>query len=430
MAHDPIQGSYQVISRNRQRQEGIWGSFSTLRPSEGYMGEAFQLVQQSSGAASGVSSDFARFVMSLHELVLAGDRDEAIRSAVRLCGIQFDAPVASWHALPGEEASLLYATYGLDTDSSPVLESDMGLVATDHDSDIAELRRRFGAVTGRTNSMVLKARDVIFLIASYEDDPTPPFGLEPLLSALLDLVDEAALSRKRGENLDMSLALTAHELRSPLLSVKAAIETSLLDDPPTVKKPDVNGGNNLTTELLARAQHEIGHLAETCETLLFWAVDDNALEFDPVDLTQTVTAAMQACSHERNFHAIAFERPAERISVPGSPAHLRVAITNLIRNALYYSPPGETVDVAIQQLTRSIRITVTDKGPGVPQGQHRSIFDPFVRGLGGTSPRSGRGLGLFIAKRVVEGHRGRIWTDTRERGAKFVIELPRAKESP
>jgi signal transduction histidine kinase len=142
-----------------------------------------------------------------------------------------------------------------------------------------------------------------------------------------------------------------------------------------------------------------------------------------------VTAAMHACSHERNFHAIVFEPPAERISVPGSPKHLRVAITNLIRNALYYSPPGESVEVAIQQLTRSIRITVTDKGPGVPQGQHRSIFDPFVRGLGGTSPRSGRGLGLFIAKRVVEGHRGRIWTDTRERGAKFVIELPRAKES-
>jgi signal transduction histidine kinase len=391
------------------------------------MGEAFQLVQQSNGPPSGAPSDFARFVMSLHELVLADDRNEAIRSAVRLCGIQFDAPVASWHALPGEKASILYATYGLDSDSKPVLESDMGLVATDDDSDIAELRRRFGAVTGRSNSMVLKARDVIILVASYEDDPTPPFGLEPLLSTLLDLVDEAATSRKRGENLDMSLALTAHELRSPLLSVKAAIETSLLDDPADQK--DINGGNNLTSQLLSRAQHEIGHLAETCETLLFWAVDDNALEFDPVDLVQTVTAAMQACSHERNFHAIVFEPPAPRISVPGSPAHLRVAITNLIRNALYYSPPGETVDVAIQQLTRSIRITVTDKGPGVPQGQHRSIFDPFVRGLGGTSPRSGRGLGLFIAKRVVEGHRGRIWTDTRERGAKFVIELPRAKES-
>jgi len=367
--------------------------------------------------------------MSMHELALSDDRDEAIRSAVRLCGIQFDAPAAAWHALPGEEASLLHATYGLDTDSTPVLESEMGLVASNDESDIVELRRRFGAVTGRSNAMVLKARDVIILVSSLEDDPTPPFGLEPLLSAMFELVDEASLSRKRGENLDMSLALTAHELRSPLLSVKAAIETSLLDGDPIGEKADINGGNNLTTQLLARAQHEIGHLAETCETLLFWAVDDNALEFDPVDLAQTVTAAMHACSHERNFHSIVFDPPSERISVPGSLAHLRVAITNLIRNALYYSPPGETVDVAIQQLTRSIRITVTDKGPGVPQGQHRSIFDPFVRGLGGTSPRSGRGLGLFIAKRVVEGHRGRIWTDTRERGAKFVIELPRAKES-
>ncbi len=392
------------------------------------MGEAIQLMQENS-AANRASSDLERIIMSMNELAQADDRDDAIRSAVRLCGIQFDAPAAAWHALPGEEASLLHASHGLNPDAKPVLESDMGLVATGDESDIVKLRRRFGAVTGRSNAMVLHARGVVILISSFEDDPTTPFGLEPLVSTMLELVDEATVSRKRGENLDMSLALTAHELRSPLLSVKAAIETSLLDGNPIDEKSDVNGGNNLTTQLLSRAQHEIGHLAETCETLLFWAVDDNALEFDPVDLAQTVTAAMQACSHERNFHAIVFEPPAERISVPGSPNHLRVAITNLIRNALYYSPPGESVDVAIQQLTRSIRITVTDKGPGVPQGQHRSIFDPFVRGLGGTSPRSGRGLGLFIAKRVVEGHRGRIWTDTRERGAKFVIELPRAKES-
>jgi len=392
------------------------------------MGEAFQLAQQRDTAEK-TSADLARFVMSMHELVLADDRDDAIRSAVRLCGIQFDAPAAAWHALPGEEASLLHATYGLDSDARPVLESELGLVASSDEASVADLRRRFGAVSGRSDAMVLKARDVIILVASFEDEPTPPFGLEPLVAQIFELVDEAARSRKRSENLDISLALTAHELRSPLLSVKAAIESSLLEAGPTDANSDVNGGNSLTTELMTRAQYEVGHLAETCETLLYWAVDDNALEFDPVDLAQTVTAAMQACSHERNFHAIAFERPDERISVPGSPNHLRVAISNLIRNALYYSPPGEAVVVDIEQLTRSIRITVTDKGPGVPKGQHRSIFDPFVRGLGGTSPRSGRGLGLFIAKRVVEGHRGRIWTDTRERGAKFVIELPRAKES-
>jgi len=392
------------------------------------MGEAFQLVHQK-GAADRASSDLARFIMSLHELMLADDRDEAIRSAVRLCGIQFDAPAAAWHALPGEQASLLHASYGLDSDSQPVLESDLGLVASDDETHLAALRHRFAAVTGRADAMVLSARNVLILIATHDSEPEPFFGLEPLLAQVFELVDQASLSRKRAENLDISLALTAHELRSPLLSVKAAIETSLLDDIPDGRGADVNGGNNLTTELLTRAGVEIGHLAETCETLLYWAVDDNALDFDPVDLAQTVTAAMQACSHERNFHAIVFEPPADRVSVPGSPAHLRVAISNLVRNALYYSPPGEPVVVAIEQLTRSVRITVTDAGPGIPKGQHRSIFDPFVRGLGSTSPRSGRGLGLFIAKRVVEGHSGRIWTDMRELGAKFVIELPRAEES-
>lgn len=388
------------------------------------MGETFRLAQRD--IAEKPSADFARFVMSMHELVLADDRDEAIRSAVRLCGIQFEAPAAAWDALPGEEASLLHATYGLSSDARPVLESELGLVATGKEA-IDNLRRHFGMVSGRSDAMVLKARDVIILVASFEDDPTPPIGLEPLISQVLELVDESARSRKRGENLDISLALTAHELRSPLLSVKAAIETSLLNDD-SDRSSDVNW-SSLTTELLTRAQYEIGHLAETCETLLFWAVDDDALEFDSVDLIQTVSAAIESCSHERNFPAISFERPTERVSVSGSPNHLRVAISNLIRNALYYSPPGESVFVSIQQLTRSTRITVTDQGRGVPKGQHRSIFDPFIRGMGDTSPRSGRGLGLFIAKRVVEGHRGRIWADSRERGAKFVIELPRVKES-
>jgi signal transduction histidine kinase len=364
----------------------------------------------------------------MHELVLAEDRDEAIRSAVRLCGIQFDAPAAAWHQLPEQEAALLYATYGFDTDSKPALEADRGLVAGSEDAHIEDLRRRFAAVTGRADALVVKAHPVIIMVGSSEQDPTLPFGFEPLLAQTFELVDEASRSRKRGENLEISLALTAHELRSPLLSVKAAIETSLLDED-DLPEPVVDQGRTLTAQLLTRAHDELGHLAETCETLLFWAIDDNALEFDPVDISQTVLAAIRACSHERNFEAIVFEPPRELVMVPGSPKHLRVAVSNLIRNALYYSPQGEKVVVAIEQLTRSIRITVTDTGPGVPKGQHRSIFDPFVRGLGNTSPRSGRGLGLFIAKRVVEGHRGRIWTDARERGAKFVIDLPLAKES-
>ena len=77
------------------------------------MGEAIQLMQEN-GAANRASSDLERILMSMHELAQADDRDDAIRSAVRLCGIQFDAPAAAWHALPGEEASLLHASHGLN----------------------------------------------------------------------------------------------------------------------------------------------------------------------------------------------------------------------------------------------------------------------------------------------------------------------------
>ncbi|MGH2751103.1 MAG: sensor histidine kinase [Actinomycetota bacterium] len=369
--------------------------------------------------------------MSLHELVTTDDRDQAIRSAVRLCGVQFNAPAAAWQDLPGGHAAVLHASYGFDTDSKPVLEGELGLAASSNapTGDLRALRRRFGTIAGRCDAMVLRARSVFILVASNEADPEPPLGLEPLVSQTFDLVEEASLARKRTENLDMSLALTAHELRGPLLSVKAALETSLIDEDASSRGAALDRGTNLTAQLLTRAHRELGSLAETCETLLFWAVDDRSLEFDAIGLSKTMQTAMRACSHERNYHAIVFEPPENEVRMPGSPKHLRVAFSNLIRNALYYSPPGEPVEIEIEQLTNHVRISVADKGPGVPMDQCKSIFDPFVRGLGNMSPRSGRGLGLFIAKRVIEGHRGRIWVDSRGRGAKFVVELPRTKES-
>lgn len=388
----------------------------------------------SHGAAVGVTSpDLDRFVTSMHEVVSSDTEVEAIRSIVRLCGVQFEAPAAAWHRATEETTLLLVSSYGLDTDSKPGLETEMSWLATDdifQPAELLNLRKRFACITGRRDAMALVAGDVLFLVGSPHDDPVAPIGFEALISQILDLVAEANRARRRNRDLDISLALTAHELRSPLLSAKAAIETSLIEDGFERASSSMDRGENETAQLLQRANHELGHLADMCDSLLSWAADESSVKFNSVEVDEVVLEAIGGCRHERKVEALAFLRPVQTIKVHASAEHICVAVSNLIRNALYYSPANSPVTVSIETHTNVAHIIVTDDGPGVPKGQHRSIFDPFVRGLGGETPRSGRGLGLFIAKRIVEGHGGSIWVASCERGASFVIELPLAEEGP
>ena len=102
---------------------------------------------------------------------------------------------------------------------------------------------------------------------------------------------------------------------------------------------------------------------------------------------------------------------------------LRAAVTDIVRNALDYSPPGSPVGVRVQERDGWVRIGVRDRGPGVPLPERASVFEPFVRGRNAPK-RVGTGLGLFIARRVVEAHGGEIWLESNGGGTTVVLQLP------
>jgi signal transduction histidine kinase len=89
-----------------------------------------------------------------------------------------------------------------------------------------------------------------------------------------------------------------------------------------------------------------------------------------------------------------------------------------------YSPPGTHVKVRVGSETGTARVVVRDRGPGVPTVDKELIFDPFSRGRVGRQSRPGFGLGLFIARRVLEAHGGSIFVRPNRSGATFVVELP------
>jgi signal transduction histidine kinase len=112
--------------------------------------------------------------------------------------------------------------------------------------------------------------------------------------------------------------------------------------------------------------------------------------------------------------------------VQADTGHLRSAVANVIRNALVYSPSESTVTVTVRSTDGRATLTVRDQGPGVPSAEQDSIFDPFIRGSAARLVRTGNGLGLFIARRVMEAHGGRIWLGSPRRGSVFHLELPLA----
>jgi signal transduction histidine kinase len=113
--------------------------------------------------------------------------------------------------------------------------------------------------------------------------------------------------------------------------------------------------------------------------------------------------------------------------VYGDAAQLRHAIDNIVRNALIYSPPDSPVAITIESEAGAVTVTVTDHGPGVPAAYRETIFDSFVRAGRGRHARGGHGLGLFIARQVVERHGGSIWLEPQRTGAMFRLRLPSAK---
>jgi two-component system, OmpR family, sensor histidine kinase VicK len=126
---------------------------------------------------------------------------------------------------------------------------------------------------------------------------------------------------------------------------------------------------------------------------------------------------------------LVFEAPANAPALAADPDKVRQVLSNLVENAVKYSPEGGTVTVSLVQHGDRLRFTVEDDGLGVPPEEQRRIFEKFYRldpqlsrGVGGT------GLGLYISRELVARMAGRIWVESDgRRGSRFVVELPRAE---
>ena len=216
--------------------------------------------------------------------------------------------------------------------------------------------------------------------------------------------------------LEDALVLAAHEIRTPLLAAKAAVERVLLAPESTD-----------AWSLLSRLVEGLDILARDLSGLLEWASGVRKLELEPSHVRWILEDAMQSLG-------IAMDRTRVRVSggeglvVTVNRRAMRVAVSNLIRNALAYSPDGSPVAIRVAAREGTVSITVANSGPGIPPVEHARVFDPFSRGRTGDG-WPGSGLGLYIVRRVVEAHRGRLLLESGGAGTAVTISLSMGEAS-
>ena len=228
---------------------------------------------------------------------------------------------------------------------------------------------------------------------------------------------------RRAERLRRELtANISHELRTPLTSIKGFAETLL-------------GGAMADEEacrrFLAIIDSEAARLMKLVDDLMDLSrLESRAVSMDPfpVRLDALVTAALSGMRPQADRHRIALRGTAEPATVQADRDRVLQVLTNLLDNAIKFTPEGGTVEVSVTSTPAEAVVSVTDTGRGIPADDLPRIFDRFYRVDRSRSREAGgTGLGLAIAKHIVEAHGGRISVASRlNAGSTFAFTLPLA----
>ncbi|MDO5055844.1 MAG: HAMP domain-containing sensor histidine kinase [Lautropia sp.] len=207
------------------------------------------------------------------------------------------------------------------------------------------------------------------------------------------------------------LAHASHELRSPLARIRMATEL-MMDDPA--------GAGGHAGEV-RQSIHELDELVE--EILLASRLDTDAGGEGPHDPVDIVALAAEEAARVEAELQVQGDIPAE---IPGELRLLRRLLRNLLENARRYHPPGgEPVLLSLVSSPEGLRMTVSDRGPGVPAAARERIFEAFYRVDGHSEQAGNVGLGLSLVRQIVRRHGGEVRHQPREGGGShFVVTLP------
>ena len=231
---------------------------------------------------------------------------------------------------------------------------------------------------------------------------------------------------------DEFIGIAAHELRTPLAIVKGFAQTLIVQTARS-KGPELSDWQMEALEGIDQATLRLVELTEDLLDVTRLQAGRLALHLEPTDvvaLTRRVVKRLQLTTEQ---HSLAIHTSLEHLVVDVDPRRMEQVLSNLIGNAIKYSPQGGPIELVIREDTvgKSALLSVRDEGIGIPIHQQARVFGRFARadnarayGIGGT------GLGLYLCRELVERHGGRIWFESTEgQGSTFFIALPIASDT-
>jgi signal transduction histidine kinase len=218
------------------------------------------------------------------------------------------------------------------------------------------------------------------------------------------------------------VATAAHELRTPLTSLQMAIHLCLEEaaGPLNAKQADLLGAAREDAERLKALVEDLLNVARIRSGRMSFAKA-------PIEVSELLSGVLAPQEREAESHGVSLrsEPAPEGLRVFADPGRLALVFSNLLGNALRYTPPGGNVDVRIRPGDKVVRFEVSDTGPGIPPEFQERVFDQFFQ-LPGTS--GGAGLGLHISKEIVHAHGGEIGVQSQPgQGSTFWFTLPLAE---
>ena len=346
----------------------------------------------------------------LQAMMLSGSARRTIRDFVNRVVQVFGCNAAAVYYQPSGEV------FRSGPESAPVTDHDLLAAAEVADLSIDGARLAISPVRfgGRSlGSLALLA----------------PLPSESALRAIVNLVaitiekaralEDAsqAEAARQGEVLKSALLDSlAHDIKTPLTSIKAAV-TSLIGTPATpdpellaIINEEADRLNHLSAEVIAMARVEAGKLH---------------LDRKPVAPAELIEGALGELSVSIKGRLLEVRAPADLPAVDADPEFTQQVIKQLLENALRYSPGDSPVTVTAEAGGGKIVIGVADQGPGIEESERARLFDKFFRGRRHRFDTKGTGMGLAIAKGIVEAHGERIWVESEPgEGAAFYFTLP------
>lgn len=245
-------------------------------------------------------------------------------------------------------------------------------------------------------------------------------------------------STDKAQEADMLLSLTAHELKTPITTLKLLTQLHILQH-------QKRGRCLLRADELEVVDRQLDRLTRLVNDLLDVSLIQNqtfTLKLAPVNITSLIGEVVQSIEpmvQTRNLvftsgrkaicsstgHTKCHHKLTEpKVLVRADADRIKQVLINLLMNAIAHSPTHSTIVITMTTYRNRVVVTLTDHGPGIAKKEQVHVFEPYYRGKGST--HKGYGLGLYIAKAIVAQHDGHMWVQSQiGKGSTFSFSLPR-----